>query len=422
MSTRLSVLVAGINYTPESTGIAPYTAGLASGLVRRGHRVRVLTAHPHYPEWAFREDRPARHSKERIAGVTIDRFLHRVARRAGGVARAVSELSFGVASSASRWGRPDVVVFVSPALFAVAVGLLRLRLTRRMKAVVWVQDLYSLGLRELGSDGGGLLARLVAQLEGLVLRNADHVVVIHERFRETVIEQLGVGRDAVSVVRNWSHVEDLSPVDRVSARAALGWAPEDVIVLHAGNMGVKQGLENVIEAARIAQERQSKAKFVLLGDGNQRQALAEASRDLDRIVIIDPLPDEQFREALGAADVLLVNERSGVSGMAVPSKITSYFSTGRPVIAATDPGSVTESEIETSGGGLVVAAGDPDALLAAVEELAADPDRAEIMGARGRSFRAAVLSENGAIDRYARLLERLGGKGPAPESTGPDSQ
>lgn len=407
MQTPLSVLLVGINYAPESTGIAPYTAGLAEGLRKRGDRVRVLTAYPHYPEWSFRESHLPRRRRRDSRGVVVDRFRHVLPHGAGGVGRVLSELSFGLAASFARWGRTDVVILVSPALFSSLVAIVRAKIFGRRRVVVWVQDLYSLGVRELGGRQVSRLAALVAVVEGWVLRQADRVVVIHERFRDSVVDQLGVSSDAVEVVRNWSHVNEQAPADRGESRHELGWRPDEVVVLHAGNMGVKQGLENVVEAARLADQRGAAIRFVLLGDGNQREKLARLAEGIARISLLAPLDDDAFRRALDAADVLLVNELAGVSGMAVPSKLTSYFSTGRPVVAATDPGSVTENEVLVSGGGLVVPAGNPEALVEAVESLAGDPHRSETLGRAGRAFRQARLTEAGAIDSYARVLEGL---------------
>jgi len=405
VTTPLSVLLIGINFAPETTGIAPYSSGLTEELVRRGHRVRVLTTHPHYPQWRF-DGTPPRMSRETRGGVVVERFRHHLPAKPGGLARALSEISFGAASSFRRLGRADVIVLVSPALLSSAVAFLRSRLVRRAPVVVWVQDLYSLGLRELG-ERPGLLARAVAALEGWLLRRADSVVVIHERFRDTVVEDLGVEPDAVTVVRNWSHLEDGEPVDRAAARTQLGWGDDECVVLHAGNMGVKQGLENVVEAARLAEQQASTVRFVLVGDGNQRPSLERAAAGVGALQMLGSLPDEQFRRTLAAADVLLVNEKPGVAGMAVPSKLTSYFSTGLPVIAATDPGSVTESEVLLSGGGVAVPAGNPDELLRAVESLAADTGHAAAMGREGQRFRKERLSSEASFDTYAQLLQEL---------------
>jgi colanic acid biosynthesis glycosyl transferase WcaI len=120
-----------------------------------------------------------------------------------------------------------------------------------------------------------------------------------------------------------------------------------------------------------------------------------------------PLPDAQYRAALAAADILLVNERPGVGEMAVPSKITSYFTTGNPVIAATDAHSITAAEITGSGGGLVIPPADPAALLEHAMALGADGDRARRLGLAGREFCDRNLSSESAINRFDEWLHTL---------------
>ncbi|WFR68149.1 glycosyltransferase [Curtobacterium flaccumfaciens] len=99
----------------------------------------------------------------------------------------------------------------------------KLRIGRRRPVVVWVQDLYTLGVRELGAEKLGVAERGIAAVERWVLRAADRVVVIHERFRDTVVEEMDVDPHAVAVVRNWSHLQDAEPVDRLAARRKFGW-------------------------------------------------------------------------------------------------------------------------------------------------------------------------------------------------------
>ena len=113
----------------------------------------------------------------------------------------------------------------------------------------------------------------MSALEGWLLRTADRVVVIHDRFAARVADDFGVPRDRIEVVRNWTHLPPSPEVDVAATRAALGWAPGEIVVLHAGNMGVKQGLENVVDAARLASERELPVRFVLLGHGSERDRL-----------------------------------------------------------------------------------------------------------------------------------------------------
>lgn len=363
----------------------------------------MICSQPYYPEWEVRPGYRSWAQTEYSSGLRVDRKLHYVPRDPTSIRRLVSELTFGLRVVGSRWGGPDAAILVSPSLFAcfVVVPVARLR---GVPTIVWVQDLYARGVIETG-QAGGLTARLVRKVESVVLRAADRVVVIHESFKEFASTELGVPVGKIEVIRNWSHLPALrAPSDRKSVRRSMGWNEDDIVVVHAGNMGIKQGLENVIAAARLADARQSAVRFVLIGGGNQLERLRDLARDVRRVQFVDSLADEAFQPVLAAADVLLVNEKPGVTGMSVPSKLTSYFSTGVPVIAATEPGSVTEAEIQASGGGVVVPAGNPSALVEAAEGLASDHYQSAALGSAGRRFREQHLTQTAGLERFTQLL------------------
>lgn len=398
------VCVHAINYPPEPTGIAPYVGALAKGLSDAGYDVRSYTAHPHYPEWKIHPGYGQWSASETTGGVKVRRFLHYVPRSPRGWRRLLSEMSFGLRLSTARWNRPRVIVSVSPSLFSTALTAMRVKVTRRSpRLIVWVQDIYTLGLAETDA-GGGLARRVMKSVEKFTLKAADLVVVIHERFAEVVSSEFGVEVSKVQVVRNWTHLPPSDPVDVRGARKALGWSDNTIVALHAGNMGAKQGLQNLVDAARLADEQGSRVHFVLVGNGGEREQLEHSARGVARISFIDPLDDADYRLALAAADVLLVNEKPGVASMAVPSKLTSYFDAGRPVVAATDPDGITASEITASGAGVSVQAGRPEAVLSAVESLASDPSTASQLGAKGRRYRERVLEESAAIARWVSIV------------------
>lgn len=402
-----SLVFVGLNYPPEPTGIAPYTGGLAARVAGEGVHTSVVTAFPHYPAWTFGPKTPPRTSTEVLDGVRVTRLRHVLPKKPVGLLRLLSELSFGVRAVLAPWRGPDVVVLVSPALFSSAVAMLRVRLARRrVSSVTWVQDLYSLGLEETGR-GGGLASKVVRRVEQWLLRRSDAVVVIHDRFKQHVVRELGVPEDRVAVIRNWSHVSAPDGIDRGAVRDGLGWKHDEVVVLHAGNMGVKQGLENVVRAAQLADEQGAPIRFVLLGGGNQQARLQSIGAGVDRLDFLDSLPDDEFNAAMNSADVLLVNEAPGISGMAVPSKLTSYFSTGLPVLASTEPGSVTEFEVLSAGAGTSVRAGDPQALLEAALDMGADRTAAEGFGRSARAFLREHLTADAAFNKFSDLLQSL---------------
>ena len=402
---RLQLLVAGINYPPEHTGIAPYTGAMADALHAQGFGVDVLTAHPHYPEWRIAEGYGQWRSQEAINGVQVTRLRHLVPRNTQGLERAVSEISFGLRQVFSRWHRPDVVLAVSPALLSSALVVAKAS-ALRIPTVVWVQDLYGVGAAETG--GGGLVTRLLKAVEGVVLRRASRVVVIHDRFASRIHRDYKVPLESIDVVRNWSHVEAPAPMSSHAAREALGWRLEGAVVLHAGNMGAKQGLENVIDAARLAGETNKAITFVLMGAGSELAKLKTLGAGVPNLVFKEGVSNADFTTALQAADILLVNEKPGVSEMAVPSKLTSYFAAGRPVIAATDPEGTTAHEVMAAQAGVVVPAGAPQELLLCALQLASDKELSSQLGTAAGAYRLNTLSPHAAVKAMKSSLESAG--------------
>ncbi|ROZ63281.1 glycosyltransferase WbuB [Kocuria soli] len=404
----MRILIIGLNYAPEPTGNAPYTTALARGLVERGHTVTVLTGYPHYPEWRIAEGYTGRRQTELIDGVRVHRFRHMVPSQGGtGAARLLMELHFGLRAAFSRWPHSDVVLTVSPALFSSGIALVRARLTGRSGRAIWVQDLYSKGAEELNGSVRRS-RRLLKWLEGKVLGQAQSVAVIHPRFAAHVIESLGFPSQGVVVHRNWSHLRTVSsPVDRAAVRAKHGWGDGDRIILHAGNMGAKQDLENVVEAARRAQVQGSSVHFVLLGSGSRRAALEELGQGVENLHFLPPQDDRRFQEILHSADALLVNEQPGLREMAVPSKLTSYFRTGLPVLAAVEPDGTTAQEVLEARAGVVVPPGDPSLLLQAAQDLTADAVRCQALGANGLRHAEENLTQSSALARNEAWLRQL---------------
>lgn len=403
-----SLTLVSINYSPEPTGIAPYAASLATEMVSRGFDVNVLTAHPHYPEWRIADGYGQWSRVDREHGVRVRRMLHYVPKSPSSMKRLLSELSFGVRAACASWRGADVVVLVSPALFSSAAALVSrlLPFRKRPKVLLWVQDLYSLGVTETGA-GGSTVAKVMTKVEAWVANRADGVVTIHDRFSRYVVQNLHVDQHKVRAIRNWTHLGPRADFSRASIRAKFGWPEQTTIVLHAGNQGAKQGLETVVEAAREADRRAADVRFVLLGDGNQRLKLERLAAGVERMQFIDPVAGDDFQAVLGSADVLLVNELPGVAEMAVPSKLTSYFDAGLPVLIASEPTSIAREEVAAADAGVHVQSGDPGAMLDAAIALSEDAEAAERFGENGRKYRVERLGVERAVDDFVELVQEV---------------
>ncbi|MDP3713031.1 MAG: WcaI family glycosyltransferase [Mycobacteriales bacterium] len=403
----LRILVVGINYAPEHSGIAPYTTQACEHFVAQGAEVFVLAGVPHYPHWSMPGEYSGRLRTDEVRnGVPVRRLRHHVPAKQSALRRIVYEVSFGSHAYTQRLPfRPDVVLAVVPSLFGTAAAAL---LARRHGArlVVWVQDLMGPATAQSGIAGGASISRVTTLIEGWALRRAAAVGVLNATFRPYV-ESIGVAPERIHVVPNWSHVERPG-ADRRVTRARLGWADDQVIALHSGNMGLKQGLENVVAAARLAMDAAPELRFVLMGDGNQRLALEDIGGMLPNLDFLPPADDTEFTDVLAAADVLLINERAATLDMSLPSKLTSYFRAGRPVLAAVPGLGTTADEIRRSGGGVVVAPEDALTLLRGIQDLMADEELLCQLAAAAAAYSEEHLGEQSSLRRLARLVSLSG--------------
>ena len=275
-----TVLLISINYWPEETGIGPYSAGLAEHLAGVGHEVTVLSGMPHYPEWRVAPGyRGAWRGRERRRdGVTVLRRAHYVPEHQSALRRAVYEGTFLLNAVLSRTDRPDAVLGVVPSLGGGVAARIAAARGRAAYGII-IQDLISAAAVQSGIAGGPRVAAFTRRIERFVLARATVVAPVAEAFRPGLAE-LGVDAERIVALPNWSHLS-ASTADREHTRQSLGWRPDEFIALHAGNMGLKQGLDQLIEAARIVERDRLPIRFVLMGEGSQRASLVAQAAGVD---------------------------------------------------------------------------------------------------------------------------------------------
>jgi colanic acid biosynthesis glycosyl transferase WcaI len=407
--TRLKVLITSSYYWPEDAGSAPYLTGLAEHLSARGHDVVVTTGFAHYPDWRSSADGRFG-AQETHNGVRIRRRWHYVPRSQSAAQRAGYELSllvFGLAAFPRRW-RADVVVGTCPSVAGAALAATAAKRYRAPYGLVF-QDLVGRAAAQSGVAGGARVAGLVRSMELGLAKRAAGVAIIAEGFRP-YLEEGGVPPEKIWRLRNWTRRVDATETAS-ETRRRFGWADDDFVCVHGGNMGHKQGLDNLLDTAALLGD--GDVRVALVGDGNDRARLESQARDR-RLGNVDFIPLQgpgQWEATMQAADVLLVNQRASVTDMSLPSKLTSYFASGRPVIAAASADSETAAEIAAAGAGLVVPPGDPAAFRDAIVALEHDRRRADTLGMSGKAYAESTLSRESALSEYEDFIDRLVGAG-----------
>lgn len=400
----MRILVSSSYYWPEEAGSAPYLTGLAEHLSDVGHDVVVATGFAHYPDWRSTAGRRLA-ARETHNGVRIIRRRHYVPRTQSAAHRAAYELSLlagGLTSLPRRW-RPEVVVGTCPSLAGGVVAAAAAARYRVPYGLVF-QDLMGQAAEQSGVAGGARVAGVVRKVELRLARQATAVAIIAENFRG-YLEAGGVAPERIERLRNWTRRGEPDET-REETRRRFGWG-DDFVCVHGGNMGQKQGLDNVLDAAALL--RGSPVRVVLVGDGNDRARLERDATDrgLANVEFVGLQGPGRWEAVLQAADVLIVNQRESVTDMSLPSKLTSYFAAGRPVVAAASPTSETADEIRAAAAGIVVPAGDPDSLRGAILELRDEPERAQAFAASGKAYAETTLSRAAALAGYDEFVARL---------------
>ena len=404
------VLLVGANYWPEESGNAPYTTGFAEDLAAHGVHVTALTAVPHYPGWRIREGyRGRRQVREQQGGVTLVRSWLWVPHHQSAAQRALFESSFLINSMLSgRLERPEVVIGITPSLSgAVAARILAQRF--RVPYGIVVQDLVGPGAVQSGIRGGPTVSSVVRSVEGWAMRGASGIAIVSEPFGE-YLRELGVAPGRISHIPNWSHIQPVGSDPR-PIRERLGWPSGSPVVVHAGAMGLKQGLDQMVAAARLSNDSGRDIRFVFVGDGSQRPALVAAARGLSNVEFLPPQDGPSYADILVAADVLVISERPEMVNMSLPGKLTSYLAAGRPIVAAVPHGGATEAEVVRSGAGIVTPAGDAAALLAAAEQVIGDTSLAAELGAAGPRYADQMLDRARSLELLRSFVTEL--QGPA---------
>jgi glycosyltransferase involved in cell wall biosynthesis len=400
------VLLVTTNYWPEPTGISVYTTDLAENLKVNVQKVSVLTSLPHYPWWKI----PAEfsHLGEGMTphnGVEVIRAKHFVPPKMNALLRMRFEISlwWNLRSvSKGLMGKEfDVVIACMP---TVAAGIVGKRIAKRLDVPfgLIVQDLSGAGAKQSGLRGGALISKIAHAVEGRALHAADSLVVVSPAMKDVVIG-LGVESIRINQILNYS-ARTIASEDKTSARRKFGWATEDFVVIHTGNMGAKQDLENVVRAAD-ALAGESKIKIYLVGHGNQENILKALCYGKGNIAVMPAVSDEDYSALLSAADLLLVNERSTQMEMSLPSKLTSYLYSERPVLAAVPRGGATWKFLD--GVAELVEAADPKALAKKIEELSQNQIRLDELARLGSEFAKKHLDPQVGRAKYRQWVEDL---------------
>lgn len=403
----MKVLLYGINYSPELTGIGKYSGEMADWLVEQGHEVRVITAPPYYPDWeVIKSYSRFSYSQEQMRGVTVWRCPLYVPKVPSALRRILHLISFSLSSFwvtlfQARW-KPDLILYVVPTLFCCPQVLLLKRLTGA-HCVIHIQDFEVDALFASGLTKAGLLSKSVSKLERVIYNFFDTVSTISTGMVERARTK-GVVAEKLSLFPNWSDIDRFEDVGRdPHFLRELGVNPRKTIILYSGNFGEKQGLEIIVEVAKLFSDRDD-LHFLLVGNGaaeSRLKAMVKKS-ELDNVTFADLQPEGRLPSLLASADLHLVTQKADIADMVMPSKLTNILAVGgNAVITAKEDTTLGRLCSQYDGIALCVPPEDVSSLKNGIDEILQWPRKNEV----AREYAVQYLDKKLVMDRFFNNLK-----------------
>lgn len=407
----MRILIYGLNYAPELTGIGKYTGEMSEWLAKRGHEVRVVTAPPYYPAWRIRDDyRGPWYRTERAADQPL---VHRtplyVPQHPTGLKRIAHLVSFMVGSIPmmlrETFWQPEIVFTVEPTFFCAPLCLF---VAKSAGAACWlhVQDFEVDAAFELGLlPGQGPIHDAALRIEKFFTLAFDRVSGISSRMVDRAHTK-GVPANRIVLFPNWVDAEHIFPISPELNRAnpfrqeladRIENADKAILILYSGNMGAKQGLEMLAPLAESFAD-DPRVQFLFCGDGAFRARLESLVAHQTNVTMLPLQPIDRLNDLLNAADIHLLPQRASAADLVMPSRLSAMLASGRPVIATAGIGTQVAHVVE--GRGIVVPAEDAEALRDAVLFLLENKDLRLRLGLAAREYAVKNLGKQQVLEQF----------------------
>jgi colanic acid biosynthesis glycosyl transferase WcaI len=407
------VLVITPQYAPDFGPSVPIYTALCEDLATMDYDVTVVTAFPHYAgsDAAYHGPRGLI-AEEGLHGVRVVRTWVYTVPKAALWRRLLYHASFNLFSTlgALRVGKPAILLADAPTLWS-GLPLLVFSIAGKVPFIYVVHDIYPDVMVRLGVLRNQRIANWIARLERFFYDRSAQVSVLSEGFEENLVRK-GVPADKITIIPACVDVDFLQPPGDANVLRARWGLMGKFVALYAGNIGLSQGLEIVLEAAEMLLDCPDIA-FVVVGEGANRANLqAQAQeRHLSNVRFFPFQPREDVPLVYALADVCLVSLKRDIVVESVPSKTYTIMASGRPIVATVDPNTEVGRLLDQTGCGFCVEPEDPRALVQAVMRLYEDRLLGCEMGRCGRDFVIEHYSRQVASRGYDALIRTFANGG-----------
>lgn len=384
-------------FPPMRTSGAVQLRDISREFVRQGHEVVVLTP------W---EDQELAESVAFDDGISVIRLKAPRTKDVNYVRRSLAELVTpfamlaGLRGKAQQLGRVDGVIWYSPSIFfGPLVHVLKRRY--RCHAYLILRDIFPEWAADIGIMGRGLPFKIFRLIAAYQYRVADTIGVQTEGNLGFLRRWEAPGR-RVEVLHNW-----LSPASAPTCSVELDVSPlaGRKIFIYAGNMGVAQGMEILIDLAEKFRDR-SDLGFIFVGRGSNAIALRDDARQrgLGNVLFFDEIEPEQLSSLYRLCHAGLVSLDPRHKTHNIPGKFLSYMQAGLPVLALVNRGNDLVGIIERHAVGRAAQEAELSELVSQAEALLSDIEKDSAMSQRCHSLAVTMFSSEAAVRQIVSAL------------------
>jgi glycosyltransferase involved in cell wall biosynthesis len=254
-------------------------------------------------------------------------------------------------------------------------------------------------------DRKDIFYRLMVLLERLTFKTADLSIATNNSYKEIAINRGGIPPDSVTVVRSSPSLERMKIVP-----PDIKWKNgKKYLVGYLGVMGKQEGIDHLLEAARILtmDKERDDVQFLLIGGGTELKALKELSRQAGLescVTFTGRIPDEPMIEALNTADICVnpdvANEMNDKSTM---NKIMEYMALGKPIVQY----DLKEGRFSAGQASLYVDKNNILDFAEKIEYLLDHPEKRKMMGEFGRRRVLEELNWGIEAQKYLGVYQSL---------------
>ena len=393
--------------TPEMSG-GTRSYEMAKGLVARGHRVTMVCLRQGTKSLGLSTRAIRGLVGGKIDGIDVIEVDLEYSNYDSFIKRSLTFIRFAMCSSCiALRSEYDLLFATSTPLTAGLPGII-MKVFRKRPFVFEVRDLWPELPREMGVIRNPLVLGAMSFLEWMCYRQADSCIGLSPGIVKGIRRRSRAGLP-VALIPNGCDLDIFKPGKRTNL-SIEGIGPADVVALFTGAHGIANGLDAVLDAAKLLKKKgRNDIKFLFIGDGKLKPALKKRvmTENLSNCLFLDPISKIRLSKICGYVDIglmILANVPAFYYGTS-PNKFFDYLASGLPVIN-NYPGWLAEMNTQYDCG-IAVAPCDPEAFANALIRLAEDPEKRRQMGKNARNLAESRFDRQVLADQFVDWLEEI---------------